>query len=85
MSHKTHARHVDRKVIYYCFKHSVSPIYDGRLDLNLRLPVARLGLRTGILGKVGPGGNSQLIIQRLQDSGKDELQAKTADLEVTQG
>jgi sugar/nucleoside kinase (ribokinase family) len=32
---------------------------------------ARLGLRTGILGKVGPDGFGRMIIQRLQDCGVD--------------
>jgi sugar/nucleoside kinase (ribokinase family) len=35
---------------------------------------ARLGLRTGLLGKVGADGFGRLILQRLQDCGVDTQQ-----------
>lgn len=40
---------------------------------------ARLGLRTGILGKVGPDSFGKLILQRLQDYGVDTRHIVTDD------
>lgn len=44
---------------------------DGRILLPLRLPAAKLGLRVGLLGRVGDDGFGRLVLQRLQESGVD--------------